>query len=80
MVPRCGSLRPSIYVDVRYIDDVIAIEGPGFLTWSRGQNSHGNSIAGPLPRSFMGGQWVLAKQILARYRELGIAGQLKPSL
>lgn len=48
--------------------------GPAFLTWSRGQNSHGNSIAGPLPRSFMQGQWVLAKQILSRYRELGIAG------
>ena len=40
----------------------------------QGQNSHGNSIAGPLPRSFMQGQWVLAKQILSRYRELGIAG------
>jgi hypothetical protein len=48
--------------------------GPGFLTWSRGQNSHGNSIAGPLPRSFMRGQWALARQILQRYRELGIAG------
>ena len=48
--------------------------GPAFLTWSRGQNSHGNSIAGPLPRSFMQGQWVLARQILGRYRELGIAG------
>ena len=48
--------------------------GPGFLTWSRGQNSHGNSIAGPLPRTFMRGQWVLAQQILSRYRELGIAG------
>ena len=50
--------------------------GPAFLTWSRGQNSHGNSIAGPLPRSFMKGQWALAKQILARYRQLGIAGHL----
>jgi hypothetical protein len=48
--------------------------GPAFLTWSRGQNSHGNSIAGPLPRSFMKGQWTLAKQILTRYRELAIAG------
>eukprot|EP01052_Picozoa_sp_SAG31_P001182 SAG31_NODE_39_length_31377_cov_5.971482_13_plen_284_part_00 len=48
--------------------------GPGFLTWSRGQNSHGNSIAGPLPRSFMKAQWALARQILGRYRELGIAG------
>jgi hypothetical protein len=48
--------------------------GPGFLTWSRGQNSHGNGIAGPLPRSFMKSQWALQKQILARYRELGIAG------
>lgn len=50
--------------------------GPGFLTWSRGQNSHGNGIAGPLPRSFMKSQWSLQKQILARYRELGIAGHL----
>ena len=48
--------------------------GPGFLTWSRGQNSHGNSIAGPLPRSFMKSQWLLARQILERYRSLGIAG------
>ena len=24
--------------------------GPGFLTWSRGQNSHGNGIAGPTSR------------------------------
>ena len=29
--------------------------GPAFLTWSRGQNSHGNGIGGPLPRSFMQG-------------------------
>ena len=48
--------------------------GPAFLTWSRGQNSHGNGIAGPLPRSFMKAQWRLAQQILARYRALGIAG------
>eukprot|EP00040_Diaphanoeca_grandis_P017313 m.90087 g.90087 ORF g.90087 m.90087 type:complete len:978 (+) comp26364_c0_seq1:96-3029(+) len=48
--------------------------GPGFLTWSRGQNSHGNGIAGPLPRSFMQSQWALQRQILQRYRELGIAG------
>ena len=48
--------------------------GPGFLTWSRGQNSHGNSIGGPLPRSFMQGQWQLQQLILARYRELGILG------
>lgn len=50
--------------------------GPAWLTWSRGQNSHGNGIGGPLPRSFMRGQWLLQKQILARYRELGIAGHL----
>ena len=50
--------------------------GPGFLTWSRGQNSHGNGIGGPLPRSFMRGQWALQKQVLARYRELGILGHL----
>ena len=29
LASRCGSLRPSIYADVRYIDDVIAIEGLG---------------------------------------------------
>ncbi len=50
--------------------------GPAWLTWSRGQNSHGNGIGGPLPRSFMRGQWSLQRQILARYRELGIAGHL----
>jgi hypothetical protein len=50
--------------------------GPAWLTWSRGQNSHGNGVGGPLPRSFMKGQWNLQKQILARYRELGIAGHL----
>eukprot|EP00035_Acanthoeca_spectabilis_P021929 m.440986 g.440986 ORF g.440986 m.440986 type:complete len:917 (-) comp18600_c0_seq1:173-2923(-) len=50
--------------------------GPAWLTWSRGQNSHGNGIGGPLPRSFMKSQWALQKQILARYRELGIAGHL----
>lgn len=48
--------------------------GPAFLTWSRGQNSHGNGIGGPLPRSFMSGQWELQKLIMARYRELGILG------
>ena len=50
--------------------------GPAWLTWSRGQNSHGNGVGGPLPRSFMKGQWSLQRQILARYRELGIAGHL----
>lgn len=50
--------------------------GPAFLTWSRGQNEYGNNIAGPLPRSFMQAQWNLQRQILARYRELGIIGQL----
>ena len=50
--------------------------GPAWLTWSRGQNSHGNGVGGPLPRSFMRGQWSLQRQILARYRELGIAGHL----
>ena len=48
--------------------------GPAFLTWSRGQNSHGNGIAGPTPRSFMKGQHALQQQIITRYRELGIAG------
>ena len=46
------------------------------LTWSRGQNEYGAGIAGPLPRSWMKGQWALQKQILGRYRELGIVGQL----
>jgi hypothetical protein len=50
--------------------------GPAWLTWSRGQNSHGNGIGGPLPRSFMKGQWSLQRQILARYRALGIVGHL----
>jgi hypothetical protein len=48
--------------------------GPAFLTWSRGQNSHGNGIAGPLPRSFMRDQWDLQRLIMACYRELGILG------
>lgn len=50
--------------------------GPAFLTWSRGQNEYGNNIAGPLPRSWMQAQWGLQRQILARYRSLGIVGQL----
>jgi hypothetical protein len=50
--------------------------GPAFLTWSRGQNEYGNNIAGPLPRSWMTDQWNLQKQILARYRSLGIVSQL----
>ena len=50
--------------------------GPAFLTWSRGQNEYGNNIAGPLPRSWMKQQWNLQKQILSRYRALGITGQL----
>ena len=36
----------------------------------------GNGIGGPLPRSFMQSQWTLQKQIMARYRELGIVGHL----
>mmetsp|Transcript_126804 Transcript_126804/g.370703 ORF Transcript_126804/g.370703 Transcript_126804/m.370703 type:complete len:809 (+) Transcript_126804:82-2508(+) len=50
--------------------------GPAFLTWSRGQNEYGAGIAGPLPRSWMKAQWALQQKILARYRELGIVGQL----
>ncbi len=50
--------------------------GPAFLTWSRGQNEYGNNIAGPLPRSWMQGQWQLQQQILARSRSLGIASEL----
>ena len=50
--------------------------GLALLTWSRGQNEHGAGIAGPLPRSWMKGQWALQKRILGRCRELGIVGQL----
>ena len=50
--------------------------GPAWLTWSRGQNSHGSGIGGPLPRSFMKSQFTLQKLILKRYRELGIVGHL----
>lgn len=50
--------------------------GPAFLTWSRGQNEYGAGIAGPLPRSWMQAQHALQIQILARYRSLGIVGQL----
>jgi hypothetical protein len=50
--------------------------GPALLTWSRGQNEYGAGIAGPLPRSWMKSQWHLQKKILARYRQLGIVGQL----
>eukprot|EP00756_Hemistasia_phaeocysticola_P064325 Hpha_TRINITY_DN7710_c0_g1::TRINITY_DN7710_c0_g1_i1::g.85521::m.85521/K01205/NAGLU; alpha-N-acetylglucosaminidase len=50
--------------------------GPAFLTWSRGQNEYGAGIAGPLPRSFMKDQWDLQRQILQRYRSLGIVAQL----
>jgi hypothetical protein len=51
--------------------------GPALLTWSRGQNAHGNGVFGPLPRSWMKSQWSLQKdQILPRMRELAIAGQV----
>lgn len=50
--------------------------GPATLAWSRGQNEQGNDNAGPLPRSWMKAQWQLQRQIVARYRELGIVGQL----
>lgn len=50
--------------------------GPALLTWSRGQNEYGNDICGPLPRSWMKAQFELQKQILQRYRSLGIVGQL----
>ena len=45
--------------------------GPALLTWSRGQNEYGSNIAGPLPRSWMKGQWHLQQQILKRSRSLG---------
>ena len=50
--------------------------GPALLAWSRGQNEYGSDIAGPLPRSWMKQQWSMQKLILARYRSLGIVGQL----
>lgn len=50
--------------------------GPAFLTWSRGQNEYGSGVYGPLPRSWMKNQWALQRQIVGRYRELGIVGQL----
>eukprot|EP00040_Diaphanoeca_grandis_P011341 m.58045 g.58045 ORF g.58045 m.58045 type:complete len:883 (+) comp22488_c0_seq2:20-2668(+) len=50
--------------------------GPAFLTWSRGQNEYGNDIAGELPRSWMQDQWELQKQIIQRYRSLGMSAQL----
>jgi hypothetical protein len=50
--------------------------GPAYLTWSRGQNSHGSSVGGPLPRSWMRAQWELQRLILSRERELGIVGSL----
>jgi len=46
--------------------------GPAFLTWSRGQNSHGSDLSGPLPLSFIINQWNLNKQIIYRARNLGI--------
>jgi alpha-N-acetylglucosaminidase len=46
--------------------------GPALLTWSRGQNEYGSGLAGPLPRSWMKDQWALQRQILPRYRSLGI--------
>ena len=61
------------------LDDVTIrswFNGPAFLTWSRGQNEYGNCIAGPLPRSWMQSQWDLQRQILTRYRSLGIVSQL----
>lgn len=58
-------------------DDVRSwFNGPAFLTWSRGQNVHGSSIGGPLPRSWMQAQFKLQLQILERERELGIVGAL----
>jgi len=50
--------------------------GPALLTWSRGQNEYGSNIAGPLPRSWMKGQYALQQKILNRTRSLGLSGQL----
>ena len=50
--------------------------GPALLTWSRGQNEYGSNIAGPLPRSWMKGQYAMQKKILERSRSLGMSGQL----
>jgi len=62
------------------LDDVSIrgwFNGPALLTWSRGQNSHGNGVLGPLPRSWMQAQWSLQRdRILPRMRDLGIVGQL----
>jgi alpha-N-acetylglucosaminidase len=32
--------------------------GPALLAWSRGQNEYGANIGGPLPRSWMKGEWI----------------------
>ena len=56
-------------------DDAIRgwFNGPALLTWSRGQNSHGSGVLGPLPRSWMTQQWQLQRaNILPRMRALGI--------
>ncbi len=50
--------------------------GPALLTWSRGQNEYGSNIGGPLPRSWMKQQWNMMKDIVKRYRALGMSSQL----
>ena len=52
--------------------------GVAWLGWSRGQSMHGvgTSAEKPLSQTWMHKQWALQKQILARYRSLGIVGQL----
>ena len=37
---------------------------------------YGNDIAGVLPRSWMKQQWSMNKQIIERYRSLGMSAQL----
>ena len=44
--------------------------GPGFLAWNRMSNMR--AFAGPLPQGWIDQQFSLQKQILQRYKELGI--------
>ena len=58
---RCGSLRPSIYADVRYIDDVIAIEGTGTETsWQNG-TPESNCLAVSKPHCALSNQHARAR-------------------
>ena len=52
------------------------VQWPCLSNLVAGQNNAGSNIAGPLPRSWMAGQWKMQKQILKRARSLGMSGQL----